>query len=70
MIENLAFVGLVENDLEMMRMAVRHALSVCHCEYWCESAMGVLPGATWHHRSFTENMYCKVISLVLDCAVI
>lgn len=65
-IENLAFVGLVENDLEMMRMAVRHALSVCHCEYWCESAMGVLPGATWHHRSFTENMYCKVISLVLD----
>ncbi len=65
-IENLAFVGLVENDLDMMRMAVRHALAIAHCEYWCESPMGVLPGATWHHRSFTENHYCKVVALVLD----
>lgn len=65
-IENLAFVGIVENNLEMMRMAVRHALSIAHCEYWCESPMGILPGATWHHRSFTENHYCKVVALVLD----
>ena len=65
-IENLAFVGIVENNLDMMRMAARHALAVAHCEYWCESAMGILPGATWHHRSFTENIYCKVMSLVLD----
>ena len=65
-IENLAFVGLVENDIEMMKMAARHALAVAHCEYWCESAMGILPGATWHHRSFTENIYCKVVALVLD----
>lgn len=65
-IENLAFVGMVEGNVEMLRMAARHALSVAHCEYWCESPMGVLPGATWHHRSFTENIYCKTVALVLD----
>lgn len=65
-IENLAFVGLVENDIAMMRMACRHAISVAHCEYWFESPMGNLPGATWHHRSFTENGFCRCVSLVLD----
>lgn len=65
-IENLAFVGLIENDIEMMRMACRHAISVAHCEYWFESPMGNLPGATWHHRSFTENNFCRSVSLVLD----
>ncbi|MGN0999809.1 MAG: hypothetical protein ACI4PO_09675 [Faecousia sp.] len=64
--ENLAFVGLVENDIPMLRMACRHAFSVANCEYWCESPMGVLPGATWHHRSFTENGCCTLISYVLD----
>lgn len=68
-IENLAFVGLMENDIPMLRMACRHAFSVANCEYWCESPMGVLPGATWHHRSFTENGCCSFIAYVLDwCA--
>lgn len=65
-IEDLAFVGLIENDAEMLRMACRHAFSVANCEYWCESPMGVLPGATWHHRSFTEDVCCKLIAYVLD----
>ncbi len=65
-IENLAFVGIIENDVEMLRMACRHAISISHCEYWCESPMGLLPGATWHHRSFTENQYSYVVALVLD----
>lgn len=65
-IENLAFVGLIENNTQMMQMACRHAISIAHCEYWCESPMGNLPGATWHHRSFTENGFCRCVSLVLD----
>lgn len=64
--ENLAFVGLIENDREMLRMACRHAISFAHCEYWTESAMGILPGAVWHHRSFTENGFCRVVALILD----
>jgi hypothetical protein len=66
--ERLAFVGLVEGNLEMSRMAARMALSAAHCDTWCESIMGVFPGATWHHRSFTEEIYCRACALVLDWA--
>jgi hypothetical protein len=66
--QRLAFVGLVDEDPRMSRMAVRMALSAAHCEYWCESIMGVLPGTVWHHRSFTEQGYLKGCALVLDWA--
>jgi len=66
--EVLAFVGLVEKNVEMLIMAARMAISAAHCTYWCESIMGVFPGATWHHRSFTEEIYCRACALVLDWA--
>lgn len=66
--ENLAFVGIIDGDAAMLRMACRHLLAVCHCEHWCESIMGVFPGATWHHRSFTESFFAKAAALVLDWA--
>lgn len=64
----LAFVGLVDENPEMLRMACRMALSVAHSTYLCESIMGVLPGATWHHRSFTEEVVCRALVQVLDWA--
>lgn len=66
--DKLAFVGLIDEDVDMLRMACRMALSVAHCEYFCESIMGVLPGATWHHRSFSEEAVCKALIKVLDWA--
>jgi hypothetical protein len=66
--ERLAFVGLINENPEMLKMAARMALSAAHCEYWCESFMGVFPGSTWHHRSFTEARYSKACALVLDWA--
>jgi|GEM_PF-916940 len=66
--ELLAFVGLVDGNPAMNTMAARMALSVAHCDTWCESIMGVFPGATWHHRSFTEEIYCRGCALVLDWA--
>ncbi len=66
--ELLAFVGLVDNNAVMSRMAARMALSAAHCDTWCESIMGVFPGATWHHRSFAEEIYCRGCALVLDWA--
>ncbi len=66
--ELLAFVGLVDGDLAMSTMAARMALSAAHCDTWCESLIGVFPGATWHHRSFTEEIYCRGCALVLDWA--
>ena len=64
----LAFAGLIEKRADMMKMAVRMALSAAHCEYWTESIMGVLPGCGWHHRSFTEEVYCRGCAQVLDWA--
>lgn len=66
--ELLAFCGIIENNPEMLKMACRFALSAAHCEYWCEHVMGVFPGATWHHRSFTEYKVCHAAALVLDWA--
>jgi hypothetical protein len=66
--EPLALMGLIDRNPEFSRMAARMALSVAHCTHWCESPMGVHPGATWHHRSFQETYYAAACALVLDWA--
>ncbi|MBO4898650.1 MAG: heparinase II/III family protein [Clostridia bacterium] len=66
--EDIAFVGLVEGDTDKLKMACRMALSLCCCKFWCESVMGVFPGATWHHRSFTEERIGVACIKVLDWA--
>ncbi len=66
--ERLAFVGLIDDNLAMSQLATRMALSAAHCDTWCESLMGVFPGSSWHHRSFTEEIYCRASALVLDWA--
>lgn len=64
----LGFVGVVENDFSMLKMAARMALSAANCRYWCENFMGQFPGVTWHHRSFIEYRICYACALVLDWA--
>jgi hypothetical protein len=66
--ERLAFVGLLDERPEMSRMAVRMAIAISMCNTWCESIIGMFPGATWHHRSFTEESYSRACALVLDWA--
>lgn len=66
--EELALVGLVDRDPELLRHAARMAISIAHCETWSESVLGDFPGATWHHRSFTEERYARATALVLDWA--
>lgn len=66
--EPLALMGLIDRNPDFSRMAARMALSVSHCTHWCESPMGVHPGATWHHRSFQETYYTAACALVLDWA--
>lgn len=68
MMRTLAFVGIVDENKEMLHRACRCALSVAHTKHWCESIMGVFPGATWHHRSFLEEELCRSCALVLDWA--
>ncbi len=66
--EPLALMGLIDQNPAFSRMAARMAMSVAHCTHWCESPMGVHPGASWHHRSFQETYYAAACALVLDWA--
>ncbi len=62
----LSFVGMVENDPQMIRLAGRVLLSIAVTPRWCESFMGDCPGVTWHHRSFLEGLAVKRCALALD----
>lgn len=66
--QTLAFVGITENNANMLRMACRMALCAASSKYWCEHILGEFAGATWHHRSFTEYKICFACSMVLDWA--
>ncbi len=65
-LQNMSFVALIEEDRELMHLAGRILLSVAVTPHWCESFMGNLPGATWHHRSFLEGLAVKRSVLALD----
>jgi len=64
----LAFIGLLDNDLAMLRMACRKMLSVAMIPQWTETDMGKLPTATWWRRSFVEGEMCELVATVLDFA--
>ena len=64
----LAFVGLIDENEEMLRMAGRMALAASHCRYFADGYMTGFPGATWHDRSFAEKYICLALAKVLDWA--
>ncbi len=65
-LQDMCFVGVIEEDRELIRLAGRTLLSIAVTPHWCESFMGNLPGATWHHRSFLEGLACKRCAIALD----
>ena len=64
----LALVGLLDEDMRMLRHAARWMLSLASCEYWYNDFAGELPGTRWHHRSFTESDLSRYMALSLDWA--
>ncbi len=64
----LALVGQVEQNEEMLKMACRNALSIACTEYWCMDSMETAPGITWHHRSFDEQNMLGQLSAVISFA--
>jgi len=63
-----AFVGLIDEDPDLLRMAARFALSLAHCRYWCEGFTGRFPGSRWHHRCFYEYANTVACVFTLDWA--
>ncbi len=69
--ETLAFVGFIEKDVEMLKLAARCALSLASCEYWIYTGKDTIediPGITWHHRSFQERLCAISVAMTLEFA--
>ena len=49
-----AFVGLLDRDPALMRIALHHALALAHCEAWTTGFMSGMPGSSWDIRCFSE----------------
>lgn len=68
----LALVGLVNDDKEMIRHALRYLMCMLHLKHWSPSGETRLTGSTWDQRCFTEEMMTTSVSLLmdwLDCAL-
>lgn len=57
-----AFVGLIDADPALLRMALHHALAAAHCQYWANSFMEIIPGTAWESRAFNAyRVGCNLI---------
>ncbi|MCP4645246.1 MAG: hypothetical protein GY851_32690, partial [bacterium] len=59
---DLALAAVVLKDKELLRLAVRHALSIAMCEYWCKDFTSNIPGGYREDRSFRRSGYCRTIT--------
>ena len=64
----VAFVGLMDEDAEMLRFAARIAVSVAHCRTWAPHFMQDFPGSTWDTRAFPESHAAAGVAMALDWA--
>ncbi|NNE38189.1 MAG: hypothetical protein HKN08_07790, partial [Gammaproteobacteria bacterium] len=62
----LGFVGLVNNDREMMFHALRYLCCMLHTRFWVQSAESKLTGSTWDQRCFMEEMTTTSVVLLAD----
>ena len=63
-----AFVGLIDRDERLMRMALDHALAAAHCGRWCQDFSAVVPGTTWDHRAFVPYRIATNVVYAWDWA--
>ena len=63
-----AFVGLVDRDEALMRMALDHALALAHCDHWQPEFLATLPGSSWEQRAFYEYRFAQNTIFAWDWA--
>lgn len=57
-----AFVGLIDEDPDLLRISLHHALAAAHCKHWCPSFMEIMPGTAWESRAFIAyRVACNLI---------
>ncbi len=64
----IAFVGLIDEDADMLRFAARIAVASAHCRSWAPHFMQDFPGSTWDTRAFPEAHVGAGVALTLDWA--
>ncbi len=62
----LAVVGQIEQNPQMIKMACRYALSLASCSTWSETEFETIQGITWHHRSFLESEFCAQVANIIS----
>ncbi|WP_180146834.1 heparinase II/III domain-containing protein [Desulfoluna butyratoxydans] len=62
----LGFVGIINDDKQMMQHALRYLMSMLHTENWVQSAEQKLTGSTWSTRCFMEEMTTTSVVLLAD----
>lgn len=62
----LSFVGFIEKDLEMLKMAARYALSLASCETWYLEDKELVTGVTWNGRVFYTAFAAYGISIFME----
>lgn len=62
----LGFVGLLNNNKEMMYHSLRYLCCMLHTRFWVQSAESKLCGSTWDQRCFMEEMTTTSVVLLAD----
>ena len=62
------FAGIVDGDVEMLRMSARAILAMAHSQYWDECFQEHFPGSFFDNRSFAGFGYAFSCALGLDWA--
>ena len=63
-----AFVGLIDNDHELSRMAIDHALALAYCDKWQPEFLATIAGSSWEQRAFHEYRYAQNLIFAWDWA--
>lgn len=64
----LALAGLIKKNKDMLRLAVRYALSLVTCGNWKDSFLCHFPGSSWEHKAFVSSLCMFDVSVILDMA--
>ena len=63
-----AFIGLLDEDEELCRMAADHALALAHCDKWQPEFLPTIAGSAWEQRAFHEYRYAHNLIFAWDWA--
>lgn len=62
------FIGLLDDDPALLRMALKHALAAAHCQDWSADFLCNLPGHTFEHRAFNQYRVATNVVFAWDWA--